>query len=282
MNTARRSIVIKNILIAVLVVIIFIAAGMLSSYVYLKKSIVKDVSNYLDAAHDMERGFIEKIPLYEDYSNPMIEQKLRTYLNPAHLDAAAKFGLDPLAHESEITELVAGNRLVRVEPKPESLFYFYNVRNTYRALTPSAREGLDLLTRRLQQNFLRHAKLPPVKIAISSMIRPAAYQDGLREVNANATMTTTHSSGISFDIFYDDYYIVLPPPTGSNRISDALLALVRTRLGFLMGDALRGQLRSILAETLIQLQDEGSLYAILEKRQRCYHVTILGNGRPRE
>lgn len=280
MKIESRAIVMKNILIGCLIVFFFLAAGMVSCYVYLKKSVVRDVSAYLDAARVMERGFIERIPLYDDYANSAIELKLRTYLNPAHLGAAAKYGIDPLVQDSDIEELIAGKRLVRVEAKPESLFYFYNVRNTYRALTPGARVGLYVLTERLQRNIQRYAKLPPVKIAISSMIRPESYQDGLRETNANATMTTTHSSGISFDIFFDDYYVVLPQPVTSNSISDSLLAPVRTRMGFLMGDALRGQLRSVLTETLIQLQDEGVLYAILEKRQRCYHVTMLESDKP--
>ncbi|HOD15679.1 MAG TPA: DUF5715 family protein [Spirochaetota bacterium] len=280
MKNESRAIVMKKIMIPCVIAILFFLAGIFSCSMYLKKTVVRDVSTYLDAAHAMERGFIEKIPLYDDYSNPVIEQKLRTYLNPAHLDAAAKYGLPPLSRDSDIQELVRDERLVRIEAKPESLFYFYNVRDTYRALTPGAREGLDLLTGRLQSNFQRYAKLPPVKIAISSMMRPESYQDGLRETNANATMTTTHSSGISFDIYFDDYYVVLPQPAGSNSISDAVLVPVRTRMGFLMGDALRGQLRSVLTETLIQLQDEGALYAILEKRQRCYHVTILGRDKP--
>jgi hypothetical protein len=280
MNNESRAIVIKNILIICLIVVFFLATGIFSCYIYLKKTVVRDVNTYLDTAHTMERGFIDKIPLYDDYSNPTIEQKLRTYLNPAHLEAAAKYGLDPLGQDSDIEVLIASKRLVRVEAKPESLFYFYNVRNTYRALTPGARKGLDLLTEQLQRNFQRYAALPPVKIAISSMIRPGSYQDGLRETNANATVTTTHSSGISFDIFFDDYYVVLPQPAASNSISDAVLSLVRTRMGFLMGDALRGQIRSVLTETLIQLQDEGALYAILEKRQRCYHVTMLESGKP--
>jgi hypothetical protein len=277
MKNANRSIMARNLAIVVLLAGSLLAAGAFSCYLYLGRVIVSDVRKYLAAAHDLERGFIEHVPLYEDFSNPLHEQKLRTYLNPAHIAAAARYGVGPLVTDADIELQISGKKLIRVKARPESLFYFYNVRSAYRALTPGAGRGLDLLTERLQQNFRSRAKLPPVKIAISSMLRPASYQDGLREINANATMMTTHSSGITFDIFYDDYYVVLPQPSASNRISNAILGPVRTRLGFLMGDALRGQIRSVLAETLVQLQDEGVLYAILEKYQRCYHVTILGN-----
>jgi hypothetical protein len=279
MNNERRVRAVKNVAIIAFIGALIFGTGMIACYLFLGHTIARDVKKYLDAAYGMERAFIERVPLYEDHSSPLLEQKLRTYLNPAHIDAASRYGVGALSTEAEIGELVSSKRLVRVEAKPESLFYFYNVREVYRELTPGARQGLALITERLQQNLRGRAPLPPVKIAISSMLRPAAYQDGLRETNANATMTSTHSSGISFDIFYDDYYIVLPQPSASNRIANAVLEMIRTRLGFLMGDALRGQIRSMLMDTLIQLQDEGVLYAILEKRQRCYHVTILGDPR---
>ena len=278
MKNANRALMAKNLAVVCLAAAAILAAGIISCYLYLDRVIVRDVRRYLDVAHRTERGFIDHVPLYDDFANPLLEQKLRTYLNPAHIAAAARFGIGPLGSDADIERLISAKQLKRVEARPESLFYFYNVRNEYRALTPGAGKGLAVLTGRLQQNLQEHANLPPVKIAVSSMLRPASYQEGLRETNANATMVTTHSSGISFDIYYDDYYVVLPQPSASSRIANAVLGPVRTRLGFLMGDALRGQLRSVLMETLIQLQDEGVLYAILEKHQRCYHVSILGNG----
>jgi len=117
--------------------------------------------------------------------------------------------------------------------------------------------------------------LPPVKLAISSALRPISYQKGLTKKNINATIESTHTYGISFDIFFDDYYISFPEPTTSNNVSRELQEKFRTRFGFLTGDALRRQFHSVLMETLIELQDEGMIYAILERKQHCYHVTIL-------
>ena len=58
------------------------------------------------------------------------------------------------------------------------------------------------------------------------------------------------------------------------NIAEAVDA-VRRQLGFLMGRARRRQFQAILADTILQLQTEGRLYAIWERNQRCYHVTIL-------
>ena len=79
----------------------------------------------------------------------------------------------------------------------------------------------------------------------------------------------------SFDIFYEDYYVQLPSPEKTGGVYDRIKKSLHGRTGFLMGDALREQFRSVLMETLIELQREGVLYAFLEDDRRCYHITIL-------
>jgi hypothetical protein len=255
-----------------------VAASLVSVFLvswYYYAQITADVKRYLDSVKQIERGYIEHIPLYNDHATPVMEMKLRTYLFPAHMDAAIKSGIKPVERDEAIPEYVREGRLISLKSGPDSLYYFYNVGDTYRVLSPSAACGLFILTKRLQENIAARYALPPVKIALSSALRPASYQTALREKNYNATLVTTHSYGVSFDIFYDDYYVTLPRPMCSNKISRAVLDQVRARMGFLLGDALREQLRSVLMDTLIQLQDEGMIYAILEKQQRCYHVTVL-------
>jgi hypothetical protein len=242
---------------------------------YYYTQITADVKRYLDTVKQIERGYIEHIPLYRDHATPSMELKLRTYLFPAHIKAARQSGMKPVERDDAIPEYVRGGRLVTLASGPDELYYFYHVGINYRVLAPSAVCGLSALTKRLQQNIEARAALPQVKVALSSLLRPASYQAGLREKNYTATLVTTHSYGVSFDIFYDDYYVSLPRPAYSNTISRAVLDQVRTRMGFLLGDALREQFRSVLTDTLIQLQDEGVIYAILEKQQRCYHVTVL-------
>jgi hypothetical protein len=232
---------------------------------------------YLENSSRIERSFIERLPIYEDFATPARESALRTYLLADHLAAARRYGIAPIERDAELKALVDAGALTEAVNTAESLYFFYNVPKKYRYLTPDAKAGLEKLAERLQSNLRRRGEYPPVKIAISSMLRPASYQERLRDRNGNASQTSSHSYGVSFDVFYDEYYVALPaaPEAGAQA---EIIADLRRRLGYLQGQSLRRQFHAALMETLLQLQDEGALYAILEKSQRCYHVTILGRG----
>lgn len=116
-----------------------------------------------------------------------------------------------------------------------------------------------------------------VKIAISSAIRTKQHQEKLRNFNWNAVENSTHSYGISIDIFYDEFYISLDNLCESKRFQYCKKFLEYH--GFVLGGNLRRQLQSILAETLIELQKENLLYVILEKNQRVFHITFLPTNR---
>lgn len=228
------------------------------------------LAEYIKQAHQIEREFVTRTPIYEDFATPDMEMTLRKYLLMDHLRVAEKAGVGAVATDEEVQKLVEEGKLVPARPDEDADFHFYNVPKEGRFLTPRAREGLELIAQRFQKNIeKRYQKHPPVRIAVSSVLRTTGYQKDLQKKNPNASFASSHSYGVSFDLFYDDYYVKLPPV--SSGIPDEL----RTRLGYLLGDALMRQFRSILMETLIQLQEEGEIYAILEKNQRCYHVTVL-------
>lgn len=243
---------------------------------------------YADQAYRFERRFIESLSIYSDYATPAREAELRRYLLADHLAAAERYGIAPIREAGEIAGLVKSGELVEVAGSAESGFFYYNVRKQYRYLTPGAAAGLDAIAERLQRVLrekdaarreAREAEtlpaLPLVKFAVSSALRPVAYQSGLRGRNANASLRSSHSAAVSFDIFYDEYFVRLPDIAAGDAPIPAAEEQLRRRMGFWLGAALRRQFRAALTETLLQLQREGMLYAILEKRQRCYHVTIL-------
>ena len=240
----------------------------------LLSQISDEVVSYLDLSYKTERQYIEKYPIYEDYSTPQKESLLRTHLLMDHLREAEK-RMKPVESEEEIQKLVEQKKLEFIETGKDHKFYFYNVPKQYRYLTPDAHKGLLLVSEKFQEIFHEKSDVPIVKIAISSAIRPQSYQKKLRNKNINASFTSSHSYGVSFDIFYDDFFVDLPYPQSGNAVSQKIQEKLRTRLGFVMGDALSRQFRSVLMETLIRLQEEGKIYAILEKNQRCYHVTVL-------
>ncbi len=237
--------------------------------------VLADVDRYLDRIHKIERGYIENLPVYRDFATPEKESRLRKHLLMDHIAVAEASGIRPVRSAGELEELARRGILVAVPSDTESLHYFYNVRKEYRYLAPAAYRGLQEITERLQENIGRRTTMPPVKIAVSSAIRPLDYQKNLMSKNPNATLVSSHSYGVSFDIFFEDYYVSLPKGDAANGLSRLLTEKLNRKFGFLMGDALRRQFRAVLMETLLQLQDEGRIYAILERRQRCYHVTVI-------
>jgi hypothetical protein len=81
--------------------------------------------------------------------------------------------------------------------------------------------------------------------------------------------------GGCFDIFFDDYFVQLPVPEKTGRAAEKIRKSLHGRTGFLMGDALREQFRTVLMETLLELQREKKIYVFLEDDNRCYHITVL-------
>ncbi|MFC1670331.1 DUF5715 family protein [Spirochaetota bacterium] len=240
------------------------------------RNVEKQVNSYIKKTYDIERKYIVNIPIYRDFTSPAREMKLRTYLFMAHLrevrKVASRYKIKPFRNDKDISNAVTKGQILNIDDDKNKLYYFHNVRKQYRYLTPLTKKGLEAITHRFQKNISRIKKgLPPVKLAISSVIRPVDYQKKL----FNRAFVSTHSYGTTFDIFIDDYFVFLPKPKGLKDVSGKILKKLHRRLGFLMGDALRRQFHSILMETLTQLQDEGLLYAILEKKRRCYHITIL-------
>ena len=147
-------------------------------------------------------------------------------------------------------------------------YYFYNVQREFRYLTPLTKEVLLLVAERFNLNIKKKGGHPDVKFAVSSAVRPVSYNREISRNNLNVSLQSTHSYGTSFDIFFDEFYVVLPE-------YDYLSDEARRTLGFLLGGYLRRQFHAVLFETLIELQEEGVLYAILERSQRCYHVTAV-------
>lgn len=228
-----------------------------------------NIEEFLNQAKRFERRIIDNVPIYEDWATPEREIQLRKHLLADHLAVVNSMKLEPILDQIEIDTRVKNGSLQILEQNRETPYFFYNVKKENRVLAPMAAEGILLITKRLN-----NATDGFIKIAISSATRSIDYQGTLRNRNPNASLVSSHSYGISFDIFYDSFFISFPMPTTGNTNLDRSLESLRIKVGFWLGDALRRQLHSLLAEILIQLQNEGKLYAILEKNQRCYHVTI--------
>ena len=110
---------------------------------------------------------------------------------------------------------------------------------------------LDLLGERMQDSF-QELGITHYRFMLTSVLRTLKDQRLLQKVNANATpKETSHYFGTTFDI---------------------------SQTRFMMGNTNEAKysyrLRNILARELIQLQEEGKCYVILESREKCFHVTV--------
>lgn len=237
--------------------------------------IVSSTKAYLELISTQERAVVAGTPIYTDFITPARVNELRTYLLPYHLKVSQESGMTPVTSADSIQTYLDAGSLAPVPQNRETLYYFYNVPKERRYLTPQSINGLNAIAARIQQKARQYGNLPPVKIAISSALRPVAYQNDLRGRNANASLVSSHSYGVSFDIFYDDFFVVLPEPETNNSAARQIQNEIRRRMGFMLGDSLRRQFKAILAMTLLDMQREGKIYVILEGRQRCFHVTVL-------
>ncbi|MBN2433761.1 MAG: hypothetical protein JXK07_00685 [Spirochaetes bacterium] len=231
-----------------------------------------DIADFNRLAYKVERSVVDNVPIYSDYANSALEKKLRSYLYPYHIRIASKFA-DSVKDLDQAQKLIETGKLVPVEES--SWYYFYGVKKEHRYLVPTALKALDIVAERFNSNLKSRGVDVTVKLAVSSLLRPAVYQKELTGKNSNAVDESTHSFGVSFDLFFDDYYVVLIE--GSTGVSGDIINEIRPRYGFMLGDSLRRQFKAILAETMLELQDEGLVYVIMEFKQRVFHVTFTEN-----
>jgi len=237
-----------------------------------EKSITEYVSAFQDMSYKSERDFIENIPVYRDYSSPELVRELQKYNLAMHTLEVVKHGIAPLRNTEDINAAVKNGSLVSLDAGANGLFYFHNVRKEYRYLTPQAKKSLELTAERFQKKIQAHKPgLPVVKLAVSSVIRTVDYQEKI----FGRKFVSVHSYGGCFDIFFDDYFVALPSPVAGSTAEKKVKKSLLKRTGYLMGDALREQFRTVLAETLLELQKEKVIYAFLEEDRRCYHITVL-------
>lgn len=261
----------KFILSWILSIILITAISLL--FIYKKeKTIAGYVTNYMDSSYKTERDFIENIPVYRDYTRPEFVSELQKFDLRAHALEVVKHGTAPLKNFDDINSNIQSGKLVPVNTEGDRLYYFHNVQKEYRYLTPQGKAGLELVAERFQQKLQSHKKgLPAVKLAVSSVIRTVDYQEKI----FGKKFVSTHSYGGCFDIFFEDFFVQLPVPVTTGRTEEIIRKSLHYRTGYLMGDALREQFRSVLMETLLELQKEQKIYAFLEDDRRCYHITVL-------
>lgn len=171
-------------------------------------------------------------------------------LNEAHLVAAQKLGISPLANRQEAEHLkgklthIISNKYYTVDSLTHSLPY----------LVPRASELLAMIG----SNFLDSLEmkgLSPNQIIVTSVLRTEKDVKQLSRRNANASQNSAHFYGTTFDVSWKRFKKI----EDSNDCS--------------LQDVNADTLKIVLSEVLRDLRQADKCYIKYELKQGCFHIT---------
>ncbi|HNS33183.1 MAG TPA: DUF5715 family protein [bacterium] len=207
-------------------------------------------------------------------------QVMRTMLNDAHLAKARELGVSGIENMDDLYAEIEKGRLV---PLYENRFWrIRELKNSVPYVTPDTLRLLEDIGKRFHEN-LEKENLPVFRFTISSVLRTRQQHERLMRINRNASRTiSSHEFGTSVDIAFRDFDYSAATPLLFRRLTDT-----HTKENFRkedfdrLGIQFSPILKTILARTIIELQNEGKCYVIFERRVSCFHVTLAEKYRHR-
>lgn len=163
------------------------------------------------------------------------------------LYAAKKYGVTPIESRAKLEE--NQRRLKKVETT--NLYLIDPLTHSAPYLTNGAKSLLKEIGKRFQKELDRQGYREH-RIIVTSLFRTRRDVEALRRVNSRAGENSAHMYGTTFDLSY----------TRFNRIGKT-------------GKAVSNEVMcNILGKIIYDLREEGECWAILERDQRCIHVTV--------
>lgn len=210
------------------------------------------------------------------FLTPQQTTALRRHRNDAQLARAERLGARP-ADSTELALLIREGELVPLE-KNSRYWYLRRLTHSIPYVTPDTKELLEAIGQRFHEQ-LAEKGLPPIRFQITSVLRTAETQASLRRVNVNAaTGISTHEYGTTLDLSYTRFSLPKEPLIGvetsefpwlashfQKRMDRAAVAILKKR---------QRELKALLGAALIELQDEGRVMVMLERRQPVFHLTL--------
>jgi hypothetical protein len=204
------------------------------------------------------------------------EAALRQSPYREQLTRARELGVSRGPSAAQIDTLRRQGRLV---PLDDSTHWVVRKLNYSEPLiVPALRDALTQIGERFHAR-LRALGAPPFRMEVSSVLRTAADQRALREVNVNAASgESTHEYGTSVDLAYSAFAAPAEPivttkaeeaPWASvylRRYQDVAAGRVAARRAL--------ELKAILGEVLLEVQREGLVMITMERRQPVFHLTL--------
>lgn len=173
---------------------------------------------------------------------------LRKALNDSnylHLQAAEEIGTGLIENINDAWYLT--QPLVEIKSCEE--YFVDKLSHSYPYLVPQAADLLKEVGRRFNDSLEARGG-GDYRMKVTSVLRTPSTVKRLRRVNRNATNTSAHQYGTTFDISY------------SRFICDS----INVNRSF-------EDLKNLLGEILYDLREEGKCYVVFERKQSCFHVT---------
>ncbi len=203
---------------------------------------------------------------------------MRRHLNAAHVAAARRNGVGPVRDRAHLTTLLDRGALVQL-PESTEWWVLRDLNHSLPYVTPGTKAALEEVGQRFHARLDEHG-LPPFRLDITSVLRTSDQQSALQRRNSNAAdETSSHEFGTTLDIAYlsfagpqslDHPSLATNP---ANRVSPSLREDISTRLDGL-GTQYAPHLEGELGAVLQQLQRDGMVMPLRERRQPVYHVTV--------
>jgi hypothetical protein len=225
---------------------------------------------------DAEAARIDSIFQPLPLLRPASEDALIRFGNARQLERARELGVGRLIPAERIEQLRAQRALVALEDND-----YWVVRDldySQPLAVPAVHALLTDVGIRFQAR-LAELGAPPFRLEITSALRTAADQAALRRINPNAaTGESTHEYGTTVDVLYSAFSAPSAPIVDLTQVDAEWLRPVLVRYAAVAAERVAGrrahELKAILGEVLIEMQEEGRVMVTLERLQPVFHMTV--------
>ena len=187
-------------------------------------------------------------------SAPIEPAEIIKDLNEVQLIHAKKNGLKrPFKTNAEFdsTYKKMVERFELVEIKDSRFYHLKALKHSHPFLIPEAVSMIDEIASRFQLK-LKEKKLGNYCFFLTSVLRTIETQEKLSKRNGNASDSTAHYYGTTVDISYKHFY---------NLDNDSIEP--------------SWEVIQELTKTLLEMRKECKLLAVRERKQSCFHITVV-------
>jgi hypothetical protein len=226
----------------------------------------------IDAEAARIDSIFQPLPLLQ----PTHEDALRRFGNPQQLERARALGVERLLPPDRLNALRRDGALILLEDTD-----YWVVRDldySQPLSVPAIRSLLTEIGERFQGR-LAELGAPAFRLEVTSVLRTAGDQEALRRVNPNAaTGESTHEYGTTVDVLYSAFSAPAQPIVELDVEDAEWLIPYLHRYAAVAAERVAArralEIKALLGQVLIALQDEGKVMVTIERLQPVYHMTV--------